>query len=644
MRRVSLILGLAGVCWQGLTADTNRVPEFDAPIRRVIVYKDGHCFTQREATLILRNDRAYTSSIPYALFGSVWAYSRNPQVPLIQLTGQVVYRDEEVKPDNLRELLILNANQRVEVELHPLPFYMGGERAPRVSSEVVRGVLRVARSALPPSDSYQPPPWAPAPTDAGRPSSPWTGGYFGRMPEPGAEFWIESAEGIVPFSVTQVKRVRFLDTPKRARTEKVATARWELLFGGDTKSGQSVTVVLCAVERGLIWLPEYRLHLPSPDATTATLSLNATLLNELSDLKDAAVYVAIGLPQFLTGDTLSPLSLRADFLRLSQWFGEDAGAARGLVGQFGGFGGFGGVVPAAPATSGPGGMGGALPFGMGLETLMGSEMVQPDQPETMAGMLPDPVAGTTAPLALLPLPRLSLARNAAVYLTLREQQVPVRRVYFWQADLTGADTDDTSAPPPSSFGFDSRRQPPPPSARAFRTYEELREYINRTRRLRGEVQDVLIVSNTGNIPWTTAPILLLQGETPVAQDVLLYTPAGADAMVYLGVTRRVTISHTYSTEGRWERGVEQKFVRGQLRVVNLNPEPAPLMVHLRIQGEFVTAAIPPTQILAAGRAPTRFGWWWDWWEWHKRRGATLLIWELTVPPGETVWDYRYRLP
>jgi hypothetical protein len=83
MRRYGYWLTLCGSLLMALAtpSDTNTVS--DAPIRRVVVYKDGHCFTQRE--FAVNSATATLAELPHAVLGAVWAYSRDPKVQVAQL-------------------------------------------------------------------------------------------------------------------------------------------------------------------------------------------------------------------------------------------------------------------------------------------------------------------------------------------------------------------------------------------------------------------------------------------------------------------------------------------------------------------------------------------------------------------------------
>src|SRR5207249_2939807 len=62
------------------------------------------------------------------------------------------------------------------------------------------------------------------------------------------------------------------------------------------------------VQKGLRWVPEYRAELLADKKVR--LSLQATVVNDLADLKDVGASLVVGIPNFLMKETLSPLALR----------------------------------------------------------------------------------------------------------------------------------------------------------------------------------------------------------------------------------------------------------------------------------------------------------------------------------------------
>lgn len=640
--RNSYWLVLCGSCALALASQTDPNAASNAPIRRVVVYKDGHCFTQREATVTLNSDTASLSELPHALLGTVWAYTRDRQVKVVQLRAEWLEERREIAPQNVAELLALNEGAQVEMTLM---FPSGGtDSAKSISTETYQGILRLFKPQLRYTDAYPmhdpPPPYSPqaivvprSPRDRYSYYSYYP--YWSTPPDYVQDEWsrtvsqssfaLETAYGLVMFNASQVQRVRFLGTPKLLREIKLRRPQLTLLLSG-AQAGQRVPLVLAAVERGIRWIPEYQLILPT-EAGNATLRLHATLINELSDLRDAEVAVAVGAPQFIMEDQVSPLAMRETFMRLSHWFGEPEDIyQRAIAGQIGGFGGFGAVPMISPSAGS--GFGGG---GMGLHTEDAS--IAQTEPARLKGATPasaEPQVEVLPQVALIQLPRVTLPKNTTAHYIILQQSIPYKRICYWSIDLTEQER---------NRGGWYRQEP-----RRFGTFEEIAYEIRRRRHLWGEVQDALLLENKGNIPWTTAPATIMQGNAVIGQDMLLFTPPGEEAVLLLGPAPQINLSHTIIPETHWDQNFRRSIDvrRGVIRVTNSRQEPVPLIVRVRFVGHYKSATREPTRITHKTGETEDF---WNWY-YHNRLQVnpyTELVWDMLVPPGTHEWEYRYEM-
>ena len=624
MRRYGHWLTLCGSLLMALAtpSDTNTVS--DAPIRRVVVYKDGHCFTQRE--LVVNSATATLAELPHAVLGAVWAYSRDSKVQVAQLRASWQEFGRRVAPQSVAELLVLNDGAEVTMELmFPAP-QEGASQT--VRTEQHTGKLRVFKPAISYKDAYPthdpPPAYSPQPISTPRPRREWTPYWY--APQPTSDYvqdeWsrmasqcnfaLETPRGMVMFTPAQVKRVEFLGNYVKERSATVREPQLEIHLNG-AKAGQRTTVVLAALERGIRWIPEYRLVLP-PDKGKATLELHATLINELCDLRDAEVTLAVGAPQFLMKDEISPLAMRETFRQLSRWFGEPDDVYRRAIGGQVGFG--DALLRAAPAAANESGMGISAPSPLPLPDAL-------PQTEAQATVLPQ--------LSLIPLGRISLPKDAIAQHAVLQESLPFTRACYWAIDLTQQER--------ANYSWYR------PDPRRFRTFEELAYELMQRRNLSGEVQDALLLKNESRLAWTTAPITVVQNGAPIAQDILLFTPQGADALVVLGPAPQVSLSHTMSSETRghsFERMETEQ--RGVIRVTNSRSEAVLMVVRVRFMGHYRSATREPIRITRKSVEISGN----DSWAWALRQKApmnpfTEVTWEQVVPPGVTEWEYRYAI-
>ncbi|MCS6918426.1 MAG: hypothetical protein NZM28_01495, partial [Fimbriimonadales bacterium] len=488
----------------------------DAPIRRIVIYKDGHCFTERALTLENATTRLFLSNLPNALSGTVWAsLERGGAVKSLQ--ARWIEQERSVPAQNTAELLMLNDGRRVEVEL-TLP----ASNADAPKTRVYQGVLRVLKPELRYKDAY---PTADAPSEftPALSEEPEPRPYYYRMPELRSDFvqdeWSRAAEkatfavegehGILFFKPDQLQRLQFLEPATRTRTVNLRRPVLELTLEGARRGAE---LKLYAVERGVRWMPEYQLLLPKGDAREATLVLNATVLNELGDLQGVQAAVVVGAPQFMLESMPSPMNLRTTFRELSRWFEDGGRDSLRIAG-----------IPAA-------GFGGAP----------GENDARPRPAEKSAP------STAPEPMTLLALPPLTAPKHAATRVEIARQQVPIERACVWIQDLNL--TEQQRWIPYTN-----------PEIVSFRTIEDIAYRVAQIRRFREEVQEAYILRNTGNFAWTTGAALILKDGAPHGQDILFRTEPGEETYLTIGPAHGLSIAVTEMAGG--ERSKQRVAVR-----------------------------------------------------------------------------------
>ncbi len=231
-----------------------------------------------------------------------------------------------------------------------------------------------------------------------------------------------------------------------------------------------------------------------------------------------------------------------------------------------------------------------------------------------------------------------MPKGSTAHYTILEQRIPYERVCFWSLDLTEQDRYDRWYRY-SSWG-----------SRRFRTFEDVAYELMRRRNLWGEVQDAILLKNQGDIAWTTAPIVVMQKNTAISQDMLLFTPPGEEAVVLLGPAPQIYLSHTVAEIERGKDKSQQEFgqsrwriaeYEGVIQVTNERSEPARLMVRIRFVGHYQEATRQPLRI-SPKTAPSE-----EFWSWYYTNRLYLnpyaeVVWDVVVPPGTTEWRYLYE--
>ena len=284
--------------------------------------------------------------------------------------------------------------------------------------------------------------------------------------------------------------------------------------------------------RGITWAPSYLIDLSHPEQ--ARLTAKAVIFNEAEDLASTHVDLITGFPNLRFANVLSPLAMREN---LASFLNSLSGGGGGTLGA---------GVWTQVASSGHGGArtAGELPF--------------PDYGAAAAGAVAED-------LFLYPVENVTLARGEIGYYPLFTQTVPYHEFYQWEIPdyITSEDR----------YGQPSQEDPDTPEV----------------------VWHSLRLTNTTELPWTTAPAQLLQSGNIIGQDVLNYTPPQAQATVR--ITQAVSVrAEQNEVEVEREREAIRMYgysfdrvaIQGTLRVTNYKQETISLEITKTISGDLKT--------------------------------------------------------
>ncbi|MCX7994039.1 MAG: hypothetical protein N2651_10280, partial [Fimbriimonadales bacterium] len=566
-----------------------------APIRRIIIYKDGHCFTERALNLEDPTTSLFLADLPNAVAGTVWASTERGGT-VKNLQARWLDWTRSIPVQNLAELLVLNDGKPVEVEIS----VAGSDR--QASLRTYSGVLRVFKPELRYQDAHPtadaPPRFTPVKSE--EPDTHMWGYYRPPTPEPTdfaqdewsrtaekATFAVEGEQGLLLFKPEQVVRLQFHESPQRKRPLTTRRPVLELSLDGARRGTE---VKLYAVERGVRWTPEYQLLLPEGDAREATLTLNAVVLNELDDMQGVQAAVVVGAPQFMLEQVPSPMNLRDTFRKLSRWFQDELSRAMGGNVAF--------SLPSAPS-----------PEGLGDSSARSRSAEQAAPPNAHE------------PITLLTLPPLNAPKGTATRVEIARQKVSAERACVWVRDIDLRELPRWYAPYWAS-----------PQYASFLTLEDIAYRTAQARRFRDEVHEAYILRNTGTTPWTTGSALILKEGAPQGQDILFRTEPGDEAYLITGPAHGIGIVvsgyepnlHLMRTAADSERPKQRVVVRVQ----NQRKEPTRVIVRIRFLGEFLDATRSPTRVVT--KTHTFQDWSWDWYYLTEARNN---------PRTELVWDF-----
>ena len=365
--------------------------------------------------------------------------------------------------------------------------------------------------------------------------------------------------------------------------------------------GPQAKVGVMYVQHGLRWIPAYRVDIDGDGK--AKVQFEATLVNDLIDLQAATVNLVVGVPRFDHHDQLDPIALQQEGAAVAGHLGrrQDQMFSNRMSNAF--------MAQAPSAASDAGG----------------------GEPEpTVEG------GAGTEDLYVYTLRDVTLKKGDRMVLPIAVFELPYRDIYRL----------DVSFAPPMEV----------------RQGLQSGQLVELARQLAApKVRHVLRLTNTGDAPLTTAPVLVLAGGRLLAQGTMLYAPRGGATDVEINVAVDVKVEteerETKRDPGPFRLG-NDNFARvdiaGSIALTNRKPKPIEIEVTRRALGLADAVGqggaqkqLDLVQAWQGGSGSAWWGWWsWPHW-WFQRNGFAEFRWTATLPPGgeakfEAAWHYFWR--
>jgi hypothetical protein len=365
-------------------------------------------------------------------------------------------------------------------------------------------------------------------------------------------------------------------------TEKFDQQRSALRFkikGAADKTNLTVGYL----EHGLGWTPSYLISLT--DDKTAQITMQAVVINDAEDLKDADLFFVVGVPNFAYSNIPTPMSLQQNLLA----FMKDA--EQPLNGR-----------------------------NFTNYNAIASQMVAVD--ETSADIRSEPsFSQAVADLSGAPEEDLFLYTRSGVTLARDERasynvfSTPVNyeHIYEWEVQ---------DQPRVDGFGnvIQSNPNPSTSDAAANSIWHSIR------------------LKNSSKFPWTSAPALVVSGTKPVSQDTLPYTPKAASSNLKITIATDIRSSHDErevardpNIQRRRNYQYDQVTLEGTLKVKNHKSKEVRLNIRKTIRGAVESQSDDGESVKLAEAIETD-------------NPMSRLTWEVALMPGEDrVITYRYKV-
>ncbi len=528
-------------------------------IKEVAVFKDGHAFVLAEAMVPPRTGWHVTLDVPEAILGTLWSVSGSPKARVDEVRAGWEVVDERKPCMTLQETIEAALGQDVILTLSdagPQPRTLEGTVAalPKVEPAIS---LRDA-----PGEPLQ-----------------------------GETVHVRTPAGIEVVRKAAIVAIRFKKEVPLEKTSRVPKRRILVKVSAAADAGADpIPVRFLYVQKGLRWIPEYRVEL-LPEKKVR-IALQGTIVNDLADLRGVQASLVVGIPNFMLKDSLSPLALRHAMAGMAQYFHADNR------------------------------------IGNDLSNAIMTQVARFDERRA-------PPAAPDASLDLL-----AKTTSADEYFLYSRPGLTLRKgdrgsVPLFEGTFAYQDT------------YQLKVGPVPPRFIAGDRQDELHHALRSPKVVHG-----LRIRNASAVPWTTGPAMLMRDGRALSQDLVRFTPPGAETILPVAEMADLLV-RTRDTEQTRTSNIRidgelytQVFMKGTVTLSNPRKE----ALTVEVERTFYGKAEKVDQRGAAdafdfAEAPGLRGAWPYWW--RAVNGMFQATWKPVVEPGKSVeltceWSYYRR--
>ena len=401
---------------------------------------------------------------------------------------------------------------------------------------------------------------------------------------------LKTESGVQVFPASRIESVEVIGQPKWLKPKSTKQSRLSIKTEG-VAAGQKINLGVAALERGIRWIPSYRVEVKGAPIKEAKLELEAMMINELADLKDTNVFFVVGVPHFLFQDTMSPLSINTAFAGVSSFFRAGAGGSRRDSYM---------NVTSQISSQADGSYGSDDQNNTPVPTIGAEEQVTSFSAEQ---------------LYLYQANQISLKKGERSSLRLFSLTVPCTEVFEWTLN------DD------------------PETQKRYLEYYNSSSSQQIKQDLATKVWYALRLKNNTGMPWTTAPAITFREWKPIGQDMMTFTPTGTDNI--LRVTPATEVIGTHTLEEKSRERMEMKYggstynfdlvtVEGKIKLKNIKKEAVEIVLTRNMVGDVISAS-DEGKISRQGL------------NLQMVNPNSIIKWNMTIPPGEKEIVYSYKI-
>ena len=556
-------------------------------IREVTVFKDGHAFVLHRGKMpVTVSGDVVLDYLPAPVLGTYWPFSADEEAELKAVTAgrhRVMVGKTAL---TIREMIEGNIGASVVVTEKPLADDAGGSTFYEdvIESVPTRSGAELARLAPPASGEV--------------------------LPQKGSIVMLRTVKGLKAVDINRIADVTFADKCEGTLHEEEFRDRLTLDLKWKKKQRDTVDVGMSYLQRGIRWIPAYRVEL-MPD-NRVVVKLEASLINELADIENVTVNLVVGVPSFAFSDSVDPISLKQHVAQLTSHFQQNSQTAyafsNAIMSQR--------AMPARGTNRSAAGGGASMDLGPELSGSHKSE-----------------------DLYIFTIENISLRKGERMVMPIAEYEFDYKDIYAVDIPFT----------PPAdvlrNLGSSQRRD----LVKMFHS---------------PKVKHKLRIKNSGEHPLTTAPAMIVKNGRIIAQGMMTYTPVDGDVDIELTTAVDISVKKTDKETKRTPNAVVwsgDNYARidleGSISLFNYKKESVTVEVTRYVLGNLGEVGQNGKKEMANPFENRNYmpdeqtsSWWynysWPWW-WYRHNGIGKVTWETQLKPGAEAdhtysWHYFWR--
>jgi hypothetical protein len=271
------------------------------PVREVTIFKDGHALLVHEGLMPLTTGGdVVLEDLPKPVLGTFFPYSLEPQAKLNSVTAGRRKITNSQTALTLPELIAANAGAMVRIDE-----VIGVGANAKLASYDAKIIGIPTRSAEELAKAGQ------ERADAAL-----------LLPQKSNLVKLKTETGISYVAIDRIQTLSFKSEPDAQLKDEYIRNTLTMALDWQKSGNTKAKVGMMYLEKGIRWIPNYKVTIDGQGK--AKVQLQATLVNDLTDLKDVNCNLVVGVPSFAFKGDIDPISLSETLAQVASYAGQDS--------------------------------------------------------------------------------------------------------------------------------------------------------------------------------------------------------------------------------------------------------------------------------------------------------------------------------